>query len=99
MELGLHHHYHRLIFLRLVVAAATAAAATGATVLVVVALVDMEPVLTLSSLHGGCNDESAIDGNLIVGRDIIFISNVKRGPKRQTEIDQRSGDAATLAIR
>jgi hypothetical protein len=89
MELGLYHHHHRLILLQLVVAAATAIGAT-----VVGAFVDMELVLTLSSLHGGCNNESSIDGNLIVGRDIIFISNVKGGPKRQTEIDQRS-DAAT----
>lgn len=89
MELS--HHHHRFILLQLVVAAA-AAAATGATV--VGAFVDMELVLTLSSLHGGRNNESSIDGNLIVGRDIIFISNVKGGPKRQTEIDQRS-DAAS----
>ena len=53
----------------------------------------MQLVVTLTSCHGRCDDESSIDGNLIVEHEIVFISNVKGGPKGQKSI---SAEAATV---
>ena len=76
MELSLYHHYHPLVLLQLLRSVAgVAESAVAADVGIV------EIVTTLSSFHCGCNDESSTDRNLIVEHEIVFISNVKGGPK------------------
>ena len=80
MELSLYHHYHPLVLLQLLRSVAgVAESAVVAAVAAVVGIVEI--VTTLSSFHGGCNDESSTDRNLIVEHEIVFISNVKGGPK------------------
>ena len=81
MEFGLY-HYHLLLLLLLHVTGGDGATAVSA----------MELVVTLSSCCGRCDDESSVDGNLIVGHEIVFISDVKGGPKRQKSI---SAEAAS----
>ena len=56
----------------------------------------MQLVVTLSPCCGRCDDESSIDGNLIVEHEIVFISNVKGGPKGQKSISAEVSSAATL---